>query len=331
MKRALILCLFLFMAEVPVFCDPTVFPPLRPMSDANGINNYTSNNITSVPDQFTTPVNTNYTDITKIEQTLFGQTYENQNISIRLSRIEKNLFSKTYQNSNPTQRIDNIISNYKQINTYPNISKNVLSKIERQVFNQSFDKSNPKLRIERLESQLLGAVQSGDLDARYETIKLAAKAYNKNKGDFSDMDTNTGWKGLSSTFGNSMFGGGTMTGFTPPISPVYSGYNNGYGGGGLLNRGHFSNVILGSGNSGSSLLGSPNRFGHGYSNPYMRAYGNPYTAQYANPYTNPYSNPYTATPYQSGRYGANPRTGNTRGYYNGTSDYGSGASVTILD
>lgn len=226
MKHALFLCLLLAIGTLPGRCTTTYFPPLQPIDTANPIQDYNSN-ITSLPDPFVSPNNINYPDINRIEQTLYGQTFQNQNISIRLTRIEKSLFSTTYPNSSSAQRIDNIISNFNQINKYPNISKNELTRLESRILNQTFAQNNPERRIERLEQQIFGAVQSGDYSSRYEALKMAAKTYNKNNIYSPNNFPQTGWKGIAANLGNS-FAGGTMTGFTPPITPYYNTNQNAY-------------------------------------------------------------------------------------------------------
>lgn len=234
MKRALILALFLILSKSTGYCTSQMFPPLQPLGTAP-IQDYT-NNITSLPDPFvqTKSLNTaNSATLNQVEQTLFGRSYQNQNATLRLSRIEKNLFSTTYPNATNEQRIDNIISNFNQMNKYPNISTNSLSRLESKVLKQTFPNYSTQRRIERLEEEMLGTIQSGDLTSRYERLMLAAKNYNKNQYAQNILiPQQSGWKGLASTIGDS-FWGGTMTGFTPPINPVsggynYGGYNNGY-------------------------------------------------------------------------------------------------------
>jgi len=230
MKRVLILCLFLYLSTTAGKCATTLFPPLQPIitNQANNptdYNNNLTNNVTSLADPYANSQSPNYSDISKIENSLFGQTYSNQNITIRLSRIEKNLFSTTYPNSTTSQRIENVILNFNQINKYPNISQSVLSRIESKVFNQNFPQNSAKRRIERLEEKMFGAIQSGDLDSRYDTLKVAAKNYNNfnkeayNPNVYNPAPIQRGWKGLGG-----MLGGGTMTGFTPPITPFYNNY-----------------------------------------------------------------------------------------------------------
>lgn len=264
MKRALIIGLFLVLNQNMGKCDPITFPPLQPLEQNTtneSIQNYTSNNITSLPDPFVNRSNANYPDISKIEQKLFGQTYQNQNIAERLARIERTIFTTTYPDSPINQRIDNVISNFNQATKYPNISQNVLSKMESQVFNQKFTQYNPQRRIERLEEQMFGAVQSGNLEARYRALQLALKNSNKiqaaanpynvdpfnmNSGfgtNFagSNYTTNRGiFRKLAGAMNNPL--GGTMTGFTPPIGPYnpYDNLYNNYPSGGGIYRGYRS-------------------------------------------------------------------------------------------
>lgn len=228
MKRAVILCLFLIFGATAAKCDPTMFPALRTLDRANTLRNYGSN-ITSLADPYANPPGANYYGISRIEQSMFGRAFENLDILTRLSRIEKNLFNTTYPNATKEQRIDNIISNFNQINKYPNISKSVLSGLEAKVFHQNYPQNGPERRIERLEQQVFGAVQSGDLNTRYENLRTAVANYNANKtAYYPTAIAPTGLRGILGNIGNSMMGG-SMTGFTPPIDPYNNfsaGYNN---------------------------------------------------------------------------------------------------------
>ncbi|MEI8129349.1 MAG: hypothetical protein WCG95_06995 [bacterium] len=227
MRQILTLCFFLLLSKASAECASIIFPPLQPIGEGSGIQNYSSN-IAGATNPFITPAGTNYSDISQIEQTLFGRIYENQTISARLSRIERSLFTTTYPNSTNSQRIDNIILNFNQLNKYPNISKNVLSGIESQILNQDYPQNSPERRIERLEQQLFGATQSGEIDTRYKALMAASKGYKKNNQNYSDlMMPQAGWKNIAGVIGNSLLGG-TMTGFTPPINPYYDNYNNNY-------------------------------------------------------------------------------------------------------
>lgn len=227
MKRIFVLCLFLVFNTTCAIAAVNLFPPLKQINDSNTIQDINSN-ITSAPDPFAGNDDLNYSALNRIEQAFFGRTFGGQNITSRLSRIEKNMFNTTYPSAPANQRIDNIISNFNQINKYPNISKNGLSKLENKIFNQDFPQNSAERRIERLEQQVFGAAQSGNLTTRYENLVVAAKYYNTNPND--DYNPNSvasaGRKGVFNNMGNSMLGG-NMTGFTPPINPSYNnGYNN---------------------------------------------------------------------------------------------------------
>lgn len=228
MKRTLILTLLFILSTTAGECAATFFPPLQPVEQAS--NTIQDNTLSSMglDNSFSNPVNNDYSAIGRIEQSLFGRIYTNQNITARLSRIEKSLFTTTYPNVPYPQRIDNIISNFNQINKYPNISKNVLSRMESRIFNQNFSENTPQKRIENLEEEIFGAVQSGDLDSRYKALQLAYKNCNKNNAYLPNTAANSGWKGILGSMGDSLFGGGTMTGFTPPINPYNYGNGNGY-------------------------------------------------------------------------------------------------------
>ncbi|MFA7659193.1 MAG: hypothetical protein WCY19_07150 [Candidatus Gastranaerophilaceae bacterium] len=226
MKRVLILCLFLILGETIGECAVTFFPPLQPVPGPAEINNY-GENLTSLNTPLARSPKVNYPDIERVENSLFGRIFANQNISLRLSRIEKSLFTTTYPGSTISQRIDNIISNFNQINKNPNISQGELSRLESKVFRQNFPQNNPQRRIERLEQQVFGAVQSGDLGQRYEALKTASATYRNNT---QNSLSGNGWQGIIGSLGGSPLGG-TMTGFTPPINPYYNNYNNGYNNG----------------------------------------------------------------------------------------------------
>lgn len=231
MKHALILFLFLCSGTLTAEAATTLFPPLQPL----GSNAFTpqnsgyNNNITSLADPFANHQNLNYPDITRIEQSLFGNSYPQQDITIRLSRIERSMFSSTYPNASIDQRVQNVIMNYNQINQYPNISQNALSRMEARVLNQKYPQNSSQRRIERLEEQIFGAVQSGDLDTRYQNLLTASKNYNNLTQTTAAQPT--GWKGIAQNIGGAMLGRGYMTGYTPPISPYYGNYlpDNGYG------------------------------------------------------------------------------------------------------
>lgn len=128
------------------------------------------------------------------------------------------------------QQQQNTLSDYNDTQKV-NIPRNVLSRLETKVLNQTFTQNSPQRRIERLEEQMFGATQSGNLDDRIKALQLASRTYNQNKNEetegFSQPQTSTSGfgRGLLGTLGGF---GGTMTGFTPTITtPTYSTYSSG--------------------------------------------------------------------------------------------------------
>lgn len=230
MKRIVLLLFLLITSQTVGNCAVTYFPPLMPANTPIQFQNY-NNNITSLPDPFANQANLNYGAVLRVENALYGHTFANQNISVRLERIEQSLFNTTFKNATPAQRIDNIISNFNQLNKYPNISVNILSRLENKVFNRTYQQNSIERRIERLEQQVFGAAQSGDMDSRYEALVAAVKNYNAanaTTGYIPNTVQPRGLRGIASALLNNAILGGTMTGFTPPLDPYNSTYPNSY-------------------------------------------------------------------------------------------------------
>ncbi len=115
-----------------------------------------------------------------------------------------------------------------------------IEKIEKKVLLQTYEYDSPKNRIERLEQKLLGAVQTGDLNQRFDTLKTIArnyKAYDPNSMYSSNryntydnyrppMLTGTmgsSWQNtLWSNFKNQFIG--MPTGMSPAMDPAYMDY-----------------------------------------------------------------------------------------------------------
>ena len=115
-----------------------------------------------------------------------------------------------------------------------------IEKIEKKILLQTYEYDSPKNRIERLEQKLLGAVQNGDLNQRFYTIKSIAKNYKAYNPDamYSSNRHNTyddyrppvftgsmgsGWQNtLWGNFKNQFIG--MPTGMTPAMDPAYMDY-----------------------------------------------------------------------------------------------------------
>lgn len=246
-KFYLILCLIILASGVQakvIDYAKDGFPPLQPQHAVNTLaeNNYN---------------NLNYNKVTQAERTILGQTYENQHIDVRLNRLEKTVFNRTYPQMSYEQRMNNIIVNYKNT-VQRNPSFNNLSKLEKKIFNRTFDNDIDENRICRLEEQVMGTIQSGDLNSRYRTLQKAVPKYRTyTTQTFSPycgipiMSTNGGWRGLAGSLGN--FFSGAYRGYPTGMSPqIYSPYINNYGPdfqrGYYTNRGWgFNNTNYGSG------------------------------------------------------------------------------------
>jgi len=289
MKRALIISFLLFICGASGNCATTVFPPLQPLQPLRQIQaanpdsdlaKYTSK-VTELPDQFawksSSNPDVNYLRLNQVETSLYGKTYNNQDIAKRVSRLEQSLFSRTYPSLALLQRVDNIISNYNQVSKYPNISINTLSKMETKILSRTYLQNDTESRIERLEQKLFGAIQSGDVNSRYEALKTASNNLSPNNispnvvangmpngmnNGMTNRACNRGWGGFANNLGNSIWGG-SMTGFTPPIN---SGYGQVCGDDNYDNYSTFAD----SGNGYGMYQG--NRSNYGYSDSF-KSYG----------------------------------------------------------
>lgn len=174
-----------------------------------------------------------YPKISQIESILFNRTYESEDIELRLRRLEKKTCSQIFSGSDLAWRVDNVMAHIDQSALY-NIPSKELASIEKQVLGRSFTKDNLDNRLARLEHQMLGAAQSGKPDQRYQTILTASNHYTNMSLPSSPFSTTTiagtqgnGFKGMLQNVFGSIFNGGYVTGYTPPIAPY--GYTQPYG------------------------------------------------------------------------------------------------------
>lgn len=107
----------------------------------------------------------------------------------------------------------------------PTFSK--LNRLERKIFNQVYENDTPKNRISRLEEQIFGTIQNGDLNNRYMVLQKAVPKYlsQTTTQDFSPycgtpMTNWNNWRGLAGSLGSFFTGGysGYPTGISPQIS-----------------------------------------------------------------------------------------------------------------
>jgi hypothetical protein len=144
---------------------------------------------------------TDYPKITSSEKQLYGKSFVSEDIYKRIQRLEQALFNKNFDSEELIDRVDRISdkmengnkSNYSQDNDISsNLPINDINAIENRAFGRLFSNDNPVLRVERLEREILGATQSGDINDRIEKLKDAGSTqYSSsfNKDTFVDSDT----------------------------------------------------------------------------------------------------------------------------------------------
>lgn len=209
-----------------------------------------------------------YPKITQIENLMFRRSFDNENIYNRLSRIESKMFRRQFQNMPLASRMDNILSNIDE-GQMSGIASNDLSRLETKVLGQSFQGEDSDSRITRLEKEMLGAMQQGNLKQRYEVVKTAARHYNAfpqqtarnsafTPNNYYNNNNSRSKASILTRVLDTLAGGmgmGTMTGFTPPIYDPYSSQSMQYPGNAAgmqdyymgNNGGHYDNRNIGSG------------------------------------------------------------------------------------
>ena len=195
--------------------------------------------------------NENYPKITELELNIFKKSYEKENIYSRLTRLENKVFKRNFSGMPLASRVDNLLENIDAGIIY-GISSKDLAKLESKVLGRTYFNDDTESRITRLEKEMLGAMQGGNLKERYKTIKTASKHYNsypeivQNQVIYPQSSTygynpymgytpsmsrqynSYGTRGILRNMASRLFGGfgpGSLTGFTPPIYDTYSPYS----------------------------------------------------------------------------------------------------------
>ena len=192
------------------------------------------------------PNSASYPKISQMEQLVFSKTFEDEPIEIRLNRLESRLYRKDYSNMPLAQRVE-AIENTLDEKSVSKKERNTLANLEKKIFNKTYQNEDIQTRIKRLEKSGLGANQSGNLNSRIETLKVASSSLENQSRELarvqqSYQDFQNPYRpqnGLKNAIRN-IFGGanpGTLTGFSPPVNSMtypnyqpYSAYNNPYNG-----------------------------------------------------------------------------------------------------
>lgn len=168
-----------------------------------------------------------------------------------------------------------------------------ISALEMRKYGQTYNNDSLADRLMRLETDMFGMSQSGDLDSRINMLTQMAESYNT--PSFSAPQYNY-YNGEKKGFIRNLldgFSSGAMTGFTPPFSTTgYSSYNYGnYGNycpyenysSGPYYKSHFRRP-------GSIISHHNHNNRHNWHRPHYRPHYNPNYSAY-----NPYG-PYNARP-----------------------------------
>lgn len=245
-KKILILCFLLSTAYPAHAYKVKTFQPLTPpqLQRMNQLNN---------PYQ-QTGLNENYPKITQLELNMFKRSFEKENIYSRLTRLENRVFRRSFSGMPLATRVDNLLANIDSGLMY-GITNKELAKLEMKVLGRAYQNDDTESRITRLEKEMLGAMQGGNLKQRYETVRLASKHYNSypeiaqsqtvypqqqagygyypqyspyGNSNRRMYKTNNGVSGILQNIAGRIFGDigtGTLTGYTPPIYDQYNQYN----------------------------------------------------------------------------------------------------------
>lgn len=230
MRSMVFLAVFVLLAGNEAFAyKVTTFQPLQPVSQLP---------VTTTADRLSRSTNESYPRITQVEGILFQRSYEGEDIYLRLNRIEQKMFRRKFAGMPLASRMENILANVDEGLMY-GISPRDIAKLENRVFGRTFEQDDSDTRITRLEKEMLGAMQGGNLKKRFQTVKTAAKHYNTypeiaaRNSAFSPNYYNNPRMQRQNFLGKFLdyvaggFGMGTMTGYTPSLYDPYSQYSGG--------------------------------------------------------------------------------------------------------
>ncbi len=177
------------------------------------------------------PLKSNDLRLLEIEKNVLGKDYQKQDLNLRLNRLEKKLFKETYQKMNANERIDNLYASYN--NQRQSVTSAEVSMLEKSVWGRSYGNESLETRVSKLEEEILGAIQNGDLSKRISILKQAlsvsaqAQPYGTCYGgyvpEYDPNIVNDFHDGAFSRFKNNLgliFGGGCPTGWSPQLGQM---------------------------------------------------------------------------------------------------------------
>lgn len=158
-----------------------------------------------------------------------------------------------------------------------------LSRMERNMFGRSFKNDSQAERVSRLEREMFGMNQPGDVNRRFDNLRAGYRGYRNNIRQCPPQMYTTshpytnynpqygyqtpiirsggGFRGALNSLGNFMLGG-TPTGMTPPVNPVFDDWfesdfddtSSGYSRGFTSNRGYGYHNTRTGGSTGVTIL-----------------------------------------------------------------------------
>lgn len=178
------------------------------------------------------PLKSNNLRLSEIEKMVFGKDYQKQDLNLRLNRLEKNLFKETYPKMNADERIENLYARYN--NQLQSVTSAEISMLEKSVWGRSYGNESLETRVSKLEEEILGAIQDGDLSKRILTLKqtfsVAAQVqpygtcYGGYVPEYDPNIVNDFHDGAFSRFKNNLGlifgGGGCPTGWSPQLGQM---------------------------------------------------------------------------------------------------------------
>ena len=181
MKKIILSIVFLCFFQGVNVCAKVKLQPLLPYTPYNPYNSGSTVVMKDVNESA-------YPKINQAEQRIFGRTYANEDITGRLSRLESKIFGKAFPYMSLSERTENITQRV-GLDSSAVISNNELAQMEQRIFMKTYPYDDPQMRVTRLEKEIFGAMQGGDLAQRVETLRSATKYYNAFPPKLSNQST----------------------------------------------------------------------------------------------------------------------------------------------
>lgn len=208
----------------------------------------TYGNFGTTNSQYTTKQNpsaTDYPRITHAEGILFNKTYTQNDIYTRLTRLEKSLFGLAFTQEELYKRVDKIsaavskasnsnnLTNSLNSNSYINasqISSADICEMEKRQFNRTYEKEDIITRLERLEANMFGAIQNGEIQPRIDQLKRVSTKNYLAKFGFGSNSSNSTYN-QNEFFNSSNNSTGMLSGIGGKLKPFVNkifglGYTN---------------------------------------------------------------------------------------------------------